>query len=277
MSVDKSGQRVRQMFGEISHRYDLMNHLLSCGTDIYWRWRTVRVAAPTGSAPILDVCSGTGDLAFAYHKRTSGRVPILGTDFTHNMLIRANAKRDRKASRMPQFLEADTQHLPFADNTFQIVCVAFGLRNVSDTAAGLREMARVCQTGGQVVVLEFSTPRVPLLGPIYQWYFQRVLPRIGQLLARNRQSAYDYLPASVSEFPSGPELADTMQQCGLERVTWTPLTLGVATLYIGHKRGHGGTETGQETGQKETGQQALSGANVDSAREGRARLGRVST
>lgn len=239
MSVDKSGQRVRQMFGEISHRYDLMNHVLSCGTDIYWRWRTVRLAAPQGAAPILDVCSGTGDLALAYHKRTRGRVPVIGTDFTHNMLVHANAKRDRSsAGNLPLFLEADTQRLPFADATFQIVSVAFGLRNVSDTRAGLREMTRVCRPGGRVVVLEFSMPRVPLVGTFYRWYFQHVLPRIGQFLARNRQSAYNYLPASVSEFPSGRALADVMQDCGLQDVQWTPLTLGVATLYVGHKPPH---------------------------------------
>ncbi|HUQ71173.1 MAG TPA: class I SAM-dependent methyltransferase, partial [Planctomycetaceae bacterium] len=154
-TVDKSGERVRQMFGEISGRYDFLNHFLSGGTDVYWRWWTVRKCAPEGDAPILDVCTGTGDLAIAYWKRGHGRIEVIGTDFTPEMLRIAEQKRDRQqsdktASAPLVFLEADTQHLPFDDDRFQIVSVAFGLRNVSDTLAGLREMTRVCQPGGRV-------------------------------------------------------------------------------------------------------------------------------
>jgi demethylmenaquinone methyltransferase/2-methoxy-6-polyprenyl-1,4-benzoquinol methylase len=133
------------------------------------------------------------------------------------------------------FLEADTQALPFDSDTFQIVSVAFGLRNVSDTRRGLAEMIRVCKPGGHVVVLEFSLPGNRLLRAAYLWYFRNVLPKIGQLLARNRQAAYNYLPASVSEFPFGQTLADIMQECGLSKVNWTPLTFGIATMYIGEK------------------------------------------
>jgi demethylmenaquinone methyltransferase/2-methoxy-6-polyprenyl-1,4-benzoquinol methylase len=158
------------------------------------------------------------------------------------MLRIAEAKRDRRFG--PQiaggaaelvFREADTQHLPFDDNQFQIVSVAFGLRNVTDTQQGLREMVRVCQPGGRVAVLEFSMPTNPLLHWIYRTYFSYVLPRIGQLFARNRQSAYNYLPESVSQFPYGKALADLMQQSGLIDVAWTPLTFGIATLYVGKK------------------------------------------
>jgi len=210
-TVDKSGERVRRMFGEIATRYDLLNHLLSGGVDFYWRWRTVRAARPQGDAPILDVCTGTGDLAFAYARAARGG-RVVGTDFTHEMLVRADAKKPAEASGAPlQFLEADTQRLPFPDDQFQIVSVAFGLRNVSDTRAGLREMARVCCAGGRVVVLEFSTPRNRLFGAAYRWYFRHVLPRIGQFLARNRESAYNYLPQSVSEFPDGERLVEIMQ------------------------------------------------------------------
>jgi demethylmenaquinone methyltransferase/2-methoxy-6-polyprenyl-1,4-benzoquinol methylase len=233
-TVDKSGERVRRMFGEIAPRYDLLNHLLSGGVDFYWRWRTVRAAHPQGTAPILDVCTGTGDLALAYSHAGKG-APVVGTDFTHEMLVRARAKLGVEEPAVIRFLEADTQRLPFGDNQFQIVCVAFGLRNVSDTRAGLREMTRVCQPGGRVVVLEFSTPRNRAFGAAYRWYFRHVLPRIGQLLARNRESAYDYLPQSVSEFPDGPQLVEIMQECGLSSVTFRPLTFGIATLYIGSK------------------------------------------
>lgn len=224
------------MFGEISGRYDFLNHFLSGGTDIYWRWRTVRMVPPTGNAPVLDVCTGTGDLAFAWHKRAKG-AKVVGTDFTYEMLEVANDKRDRKleAERHKDitFLEADTQQLPFESNTFEIVSVAFGLRNVSNTQAGIKEMARVCKPGGKVVVLEFSVPTNRVFGGIYAWYFRNILPKIGQLLARNTQAAYNYLPASVSEFPHGQALADIMEECGLEDVRFKPLTFGIATVYIG--------------------------------------------
>lgn len=227
------------MFGEIAPRYDLMNHLLSGGVDVYWRWRTVRAVPPHGNAPILDVCAGTGDLAFAYQRRARGDAPVVATDFTHEMLVRARAKQQRLRTVQNgppiTFLEADTQYLPFPDDQFQIVCVAFGLRNVADTQAGLREMTRVCRPGGRVAVLEFSTPRNRLFGSVYRWYFRNVLPRLGQWLARNRESAYQYLPASVSQFPDGTALAALMEACGLSNVDYSPLTGGIATLYVGTK------------------------------------------
>jgi demethylmenaquinone methyltransferase/2-methoxy-6-polyprenyl-1,4-benzoquinol methylase len=240
-AIDKSEQRIRRMFGEISPRYDFLNHFLSGGTDWYWRWRTVRAAPPSGDAPILDVCTGTGDLALAYWKKGRREIPVVGADFTQEMLVIAEKKATKSqasagaVAARPVFIQADTQRLPFADGQFQIVCVAFGLRNVTDTGRGLREMIRVCQSGGRVVVLEFSLPSNRLLRGLYTWYFRNVLPRIGQLLARNSQSAYTYLPESVSEFPYGERLAALMKECGLATVSFTPLTFGIATLYIGRK------------------------------------------
>lgn len=235
--VDKSGDRIRRMFGEISPRYDFLNHLLSGGTDYYWRWRTVRAVPPRGEAPILDVCTGTGDLALAYWKRGRGSVPVVGGDFTREMLVIAEGKvaKPQAAGAPIVFVQADAQELPFASDQFQIVCVAFGLRNVTNTERGLREMIRVCQPGGRVVVLEFSLPGNRVLRWLYSWYFRNVLPRIGQLFSRSSQQAYNYLPASVGEFPYGKDLADIMQQCGLQTVKWIPLTFGIATLYIGEK------------------------------------------
>lgn len=239
MTVDKSERRVRAMFAEIARRYDLLNHLLSGGTDVYWRSRTVRAAGPV-AGPVLDVCTGTGDLALALRDRLGGGVQVVGTDFTHEMLVLA-AQKEKKRRRPGDFeipfVEADAQSLPFPDGSFGLVTVAFGLRNVTDTMRGLREMARVCREGGEVFVLEFSRPTMPVLSGVYGWYFRNVLPRVGQLLARNRQSAYDYLPASVGEFPSGRALAAKMEECGLAVVRFTPLTLGVATLYRGRKVG----------------------------------------
>jgi len=234
--LDKSEARVRQMFGEIAPRYDLLNHLLSAGIDRRWRTKTVRRVPAEGTAPVLDLCTGTGDLALAYAQATGGRVPIFGADFCHEMLTRADDKARRDApSAPPSFVEADAQRLPFADDMFQLVTVAFGLRNVTDTDRGLREMARVCRPGGRLAVLEFSLPEQPILRSVYGWYFRRVLPRIGQLLARNRQSAYNYLPESVQEFPSGEALAVRMRAAGLGHVEYERLTFGVATLYVGTK------------------------------------------
>lgn len=236
MPVDKSNDRVKQMFGEIAPRYDLLNHVLSLNVDRYWRWRTVRLAPPRGAAPILDVCTGTGDLAFAYQRKSGGNAAVIGTDFCAAMLRigRQKALRSGCASAV-FFAEADTQRLPFADDQFQLVTVAFGLRNVASTDQGLREMTRVCMPGGQIAVLEFSMPRWQPFRAIYGWYFRHVLPKIGQCLAANRQNAYKYLPQSVGEFPEGEALAERMRAAGLRDVRCVAFTLGIATLYIGTK------------------------------------------
>ncbi len=236
MAVDKSETRVRQMFGEIAPRYDLLNHLLSLNVDRYWRWRTVRTVPPQTDGPILDLCTGTGDLALAYRRAAGRNVTVVGADFCREMLTIGRQKGLAAGYNGElTFVEADAQQLPFPDDWFQIVSVAFGLRNVTDTDRGLREMTRVCRPGGRVAVLEFSLPAWQPFRAIYGWYFRQVLPRIGQALARNRQEAYSYLPASVGEFPSGEALAQRMRAAGLRDVRFYPLTLGIATLYVGHK------------------------------------------
>jgi demethylmenaquinone methyltransferase/2-methoxy-6-polyprenyl-1,4-benzoquinol methylase len=236
MPVDKSGPRVRRMFGEIAGRYDFLNHLLSLNVDRYWRWRTVRLVPPRAHDKILDVCTGTGDLALAYHKAAGGTAEIVGADFCREMLAIGRQKGQAAgANGQLTFVEADAQTLPVASDQFDIVCVAFGLRNVTDTDSGLAEMVRACAPGGRVAVLEFSSPRWPPLRAIYGWYFRSVLPRIGQFCSRNRQSAYCYLPASVGEFPQGDALAARMRAAGLEDVWFRGLTFGVATIYVGRK------------------------------------------
>ena len=235
-SVDKSNERVQKMFGEIAPRYDLLNHLLSMNADKYWRWRTVRLAPPRGDAPILDVCTGTGDLAFAYYKRTRGAVDIVGSDFCPEMLAIGEHKKQKfGCDGKVTFVEADSQQLPFENDRFQLVTVAFGLRNVADTDQGLREMTRVCKPGGRVAVLEFSMPGWQPFKAIYGFYFLKVLPKVGQWMMRNKQDAYSYLPESVGQFPSGEALAERMRAAGLSEVVFHPLTLGIATLYIGTK------------------------------------------
>lgn len=236
LPVDKSPERVRRMFGQIAGRYDFLNHLLSLGIDHYWRWQTVRRVRPEGRLPILDVCTGTGDLALAFDRAAGRQRNIVATDFCHEMLAIGRQKSAKAgANERITFLEADTQSLPLPSNAFQIVSVAFGLRNVSDTDRGLVEMVRVAAPGGRVVVLEFSSPTWQPFKAIYGWYFHNVLPRIGQLLARNSTAAYEYLPESVGQFPQGEALTLRMHAAGLDNVRCYPLTFGVATLYVGRK------------------------------------------
>jgi demethylmenaquinone methyltransferase/2-methoxy-6-polyprenyl-1,4-benzoquinol methylase len=227
------------MFGQIAPSYDRMNHLLSLNVDRYWRRVTVRKLKPVAGEPILDVCTGTGDLALAFHRATGGKSKVVGADFCPQMLEIARKKgaRSVRGGEPIEWVEADAQQLPLSSDRFQIVSVAFGLRNVADTDRGLAEMARVCAPGGQVAVLEFSEPTWQPFKGVYGWYFRNVLPRIGQWLARNDSNAYNYLPASVGEFPHGEGLAERMRKVGLTNVRYWPLTLGIATLYVGVKPG----------------------------------------
>ena len=234
--LDKRETRIRRMFGQVAPSYDLLNHLLSLNVDKYWRWRTTRLVPPSCVAPILDLCTGTGDLALAYDRAAFGRVPIVGADFCHEMLVRAVAKTlGRHTGDRIRFLEADAQQLPLPSNHFQIVTVAFGLRNVTDTDRGISEMVRVTRPGGRVAILEFSQPRHWLFGRLYRFYFTHILPNVGQAISRSKENAYRYLPASVSEFPDGDALAERLRCHGLLDVRYYPFTLGIATLYVGTK------------------------------------------
>jgi demethylmenaquinone methyltransferase/2-methoxy-6-polyprenyl-1,4-benzoquinol methylase len=235
MAVDKSDARVRGMFAQIAPRYDFLNHLLSLGVDVYWRGRTVAKVPPDGDLPILDLCTGTGDLALAYYRAAAGKLRVVGADFCHPMLVIGRGKAAQAHADRLAFVEADAQTLPFPANQFQIVSVAFGLRNVSDTDRGLREMLRVCRPGGRIAVLEFSMPAWRPMRALYGWYFRRVLPLVASLFVRRGKDAYHYLPESVSEFPSGQALLDRMRAAGASQATAFPLTFGIATLYVGVK------------------------------------------
>src|SRR5947209_9733482 len=234
--LDKRETRIRSMFGHIAPSYDLLNHLLSLNIDRYWRWRTTRLVPPAGGGPILDLCTGTGDLALAYDRAAAGGVPIFAADFCHPMLVRGVAKAaKRQATARIRFLEADAQRLPFPDDTFQITCVAFGLRNVTDTDRGLAEMVRVTKPGGRVAILEFSKPRHWLFGRAYRFYFRHLLPQVGRLFYRSTDSAYLYRPAIVIVFPDYEALLVRMECHGLTAARYYPFTFGIATLYVGVK------------------------------------------
>lgn len=238
--IDKRESRIRTMFGNIAPCYDLLNHLLSLNIDRYWRTKTTKLVPPVidPALPILDVCTGTGDLALAYDRAAKRQVPIVGTDFCLPMLLPAQKKAKKfGASKRVKFLEADTQNLPFPDNTFQLVTVAFGLRNVTDTDRGISEMVRVARPGGRVAILEFSRPRHWFFGAMYSFYFRRVLPFVGQMVSKSEDRAYNYLPASVMQFPDGEALAERLLGHGLTEVRWHPFTFGIATLYVGTKPG----------------------------------------
>lgn len=239
-AVDKSSTRVRSMFTSIAGKYDLLNHLLSLNVDRLWRRFTTRTVPPEPGVPVLDCCTGTADLALAYDRASQGRSPVIGTDFCHEMLRLGHGKvRKAGATDRIVLVEGDTQRLPLPSDTFGIVTVAFGLRNVSDTVRGIDEMVRVARPGGKVAILEFSRPRGPLLGRLYLTFFRHILPRVGQAIAPNQHDAYHYLPSSVLQFPDGQAMLDLLSSRGLSETRQYPLTFGIATLYVGTKPAQG--------------------------------------
>ena len=222
--LSKQSSEIQGMFGRIAHRYDLLNRTLSLGRDVSWRRAVARRVAAIEPALVLDICTGTGDLALA----VGGGV--VGADFCLPMLERARLKARRSHRRLP-LCAADALRLPFADATVDVVTVAFGIRNFADLETGLGEMVRVLRPGGVVLVLEFSRPR-GALSPLLGWWVRNIPPRVGRWLSGDAE-AYDYLPASVSTFPEGTAMCRGLEDAGLVDVTVRPLTGGVASLYEG--------------------------------------------
>jgi demethylmenaquinone methyltransferase/2-methoxy-6-polyprenyl-1,4-benzoquinol methylase len=216
---------VRGMFDQIAPTYDRANHLLSLSIDRNWRWRTARAVSRRQPQRVLDLCCGTGDLSLAL-ARALPQATIVGADFSHAMLQRAQAKAPREA-----FAQADALRLPFADASFDALTAAFGFRNLSDYALGLREFRRVLAVGGRLAILEAAEPTLPLFAHAYRFYFHRVLPKLGGWISGHRE-AYDYLPRSVQRFPPPAELSSMIAAAGFAEVTCRRFFGGVATLHL---------------------------------------------
>jgi demethylmenaquinone methyltransferase/2-methoxy-6-polyprenyl-1,4-benzoquinol methylase len=235
-SENDHARRVREMFAGIAGRYDLLNHLLSGNTDRRWRRlvaKRMQSALAAKGARVLDVACGTGDLALALVTASGTRAQVFGTDFCRPMLELAARKASAQQNLLP-FIEADALALPFPDELFAGVSIAFGLRNFANVEGGLRELRRVLQPGGQVAVLEFSKPFVPGFRALFQLYFTRILPFVGGLISGS-PGAYEYLPDSVSHFPDQRQLATLMRDAGFEQVQYVNLTGGVAALHTGYR------------------------------------------
>ena len=229
---NEHAHRVREMFGTIAGRYDLLNHLLSGQMDKRWRRLVAKRLQQTlfpGRMKILDVACGTGDLSLELFDTINAQV--VGTDFCRPMLEIAAKKVAKSQSGIP-LIEGDALRLPFLDRSFDGVTIAFGLRNLSDVEGGLTELLRVLKPGGSLAVLEFSKPVVPGFSLLFKAYFTKLLPFVGGLLSGSR-SAYQYLPDSVLKFPDQKELAATMQRLGFDRVRYENLTGGIAALHMG--------------------------------------------
>lgn len=234
----QSGDKVRQMFNRIVPRYDLMNRVMTGGRDVAWRNIVAKQAAACGD-DALDVATGTGDLAFAI--RQAGAKRVIGTDFSEEM-IEAAKKKAPKHGPDVRFLLADALDLPFEDASFDAVTVAFGLRNMVDYDAALREMYRVLRPGGKAIVLEMTPFKRPILGPPFRFYFEKVVPLVGGVLSGSL-TAYRYLPSSVEAFPPAHELADMMHDAAFDDVRYQLLGFGTVAIHSGTKPANNGGET----------------------------------
>ncbi len=219
------------MFADIASRYDRANSVLSLGIHKRWRRRAVRASGADAGDAVLDIATGTGDLAFAFKRRVGPEGSVVGSDFCQPMLDEAIVKR-AKLELEVEFQQADAMDLPYPDDAFDVTSIAFGIRNVDDPGKALAQMARVTKPGGRVVVLEFGQPRGIMAGP-YKLYSRLVMPRVGGALTGHRE-AYEYLPETAAAFPCGSQFVDLMQaSADFAKIQVTPLTGGIAWLYVG--------------------------------------------
>ncbi len=231
--IDKTPDRIAAMFDAIAGRYDLLNHLLSGGLDRWWRARAVRALRLTGGETVLDLCTGTADLAVALSRRRAGAGRVVGIDFAARMLERAARKLGARGLRgRVGLVRGDAMRVPLPDASVDAAAIAFGIRNVEEPRRALAELHRVVRPAGRIAVLEFGMPTAPGLGPLYRWYFRRVLPRVGRAVSRHG-GAYAYLPASVGAFPSGEGFRESLAEAGFVDTAAVRMLAGVVYLYVG--------------------------------------------
>jgi demethylmenaquinone methyltransferase/2-methoxy-6-polyprenyl-1,4-benzoquinol methylase len=227
-------RRIAAMFDAIAGTYDALNHLLSAGLDRRWRARAIRELELTSRETVMDLCTGTADLAIAAVAGPSGRAArVIGLDFAAKML-RVAARKLAQRPLPITLVQGDATRLPVATNTTDAATIAFGIRNIQDRSAACQEILRVLRPGGRLVILEFGVPRVPVLRAVYLWYFERVLPLIGRMISHHGH-AYSYLPASGGAFPSADEFVCELERAGFSEVRAIPLTLGIVYLYMARK------------------------------------------
>ena len=227
-------EEVREMFDNIAPKYDLLNHTLSMSIDRVWRRRVVGEVRRAKPGRILDVATGTGDLAIAMARRIRD-VQVLGVDLSEQMLAVARRKIEARGLDGRIVLDrGDAERLAVADASVDVATVAFGVRNFGDLGAGLRELARTIKPGGKVVILEFSRPRNRVFRALYEFYSYKILPRIGGLVSRDKR-AYEYLPASVGEFPAPEEFMAMMARAGFRNCRARSPSFGIAQIYIGER------------------------------------------
>jgi len=231
---DKTPSRIAGMFDAIAPRYDLLNHVLSAGLDRRWRSRAVDALALPDGARVLDLCTGTADLAIATVQHSRG-TSVVGVDFAGAMLKLGLTKiRGASLDQRIRLVRGDAAAIPVGTASCDAATIAFGIRNVAEPERALREIARVLRPGGRLAILEFGQPRVPGLRTLYSWYFRYMLPLIGRLVSKH-QSAYSYLPASVGTFPPPAEFSRTLAATGFSQVRAVPLTFGVVYLFVARK------------------------------------------
>ncbi len=229
-------ENIKNMFSSIVRVYDFLNAFLSLNRDKSWRKFAVKVSGTTSNMKILDVCTGTGDLALSFSQHLNGNGLVVGSDYCHDMLRYGKPKiKKRNREDKIKLIEADTLKLPFHDNAFAISTVGFGIRNVTDLMAGINEMKRVVVPDGKVIILEFSQPTNPLFRYLYYFYFRKILPIIGKVISKSKFDAYSYLPNSVLAFPDKEALKRKMEECGLIEVKIFQRTFGIVTVHIGKK------------------------------------------
>jgi demethylmenaquinone methyltransferase/2-methoxy-6-polyprenyl-1,4-benzoquinol methylase len=234
--LSKSPDRIAGMFDAIAGRYDLLNHVLSAGIDFTWRRRAVRSLSLTGRERVVDVCTGTADLAIAARMASPPAARVVGVDFAHRML-RIGRDKVRHALLEPTvtLIRGDATQIPVADRSVDAVTIGFGIRNVEQPEMACREMQRILRPGGKIAILEFAIPTAPLIRAAYLWYFRYILPAVGRLVSRH-DAAYGYLPASVGAFSSPEEFVKILRQTGFVDVEAVPLTFGIVYLYTGRRR-----------------------------------------